>query len=83
MALTTRTFAYGGHCFTIDHNLLGSTDVFCDGQKVASGGGLGAIHAFWKQEENGSVVTYEIEERMGLFDSHYTVRREGVIIFQS
>ena len=56
MALTTRTFAYGGHSFTIDHNALGSTDVFCDGQKVASGGGFfGMIHAFWKQEENGSV----------------------------
>ena len=71
----------GKHTIEVKNTALGTEIVKYDGQLKAKGYSLFGRSYHFVVEEDGQQATYEVEFKAGFLSAHFTVRRNGIVVF--
>lgn len=71
----------GKHIVEVKNTVWGTEIVKYDGEVKTKGYSLFGRSYHFKVEEDNNEVTYEVEFKVGFLSAHFTIRRNGVVVF--
>ena len=73
----------GNHIIEFSNSVWGTETIKYDGIVKAKGYSLLGRSYMFRAKEDDEEVSYEVEFKLGFLSTHFTVRRNGLVIFTS
>ena len=73
----------GEHTIEVNNSFWGTETVKYDGRLMTKGYSMIGRSYMFSVVEDSDNVTYEVEFKAALLGAHYTIRRNGIVVFTS